>query len=304
MDAQLNEHVELAQEALALVLGTAAKASRSGVAFVAFQAINRLREAASAESLDAWLDPELEWLIGKGVRAGYRSVREELQADAEAWRSVFAGQESGCKRPGRREPYAREKNKARPPADVEIADHEDIKRYLRDLQWDGKQRIDVLFPLGFRAFMVPPGAAIAEHWMVAAVARVLGQHKFRRVGLRLIAPQGAGKSRALMALFGDNWFEVSAYPVLGEGVPFRRLSSWCVEIQDMPDGVAHASLGPETSAPVCVATTCAHTVRRGQDDWVSLACADPDIEWLNANRDQLWAEAVELYRVPSRYLDR
>ena len=129
-----------------------------------------------------------------------------------------------------------------------------IRNYLKDLRWDGDERVGKLFLYYFNADVpklsdhptederqaLDRHVAYLEHvatcFMVSAVARIMEPGcKVDHVPV-LIGPQGIGKSTALRALCRDpNWFSDDISPNLIERDTKESLrGKWIIELAEIP----------------------------------------------------------------------
>ena len=196
-----------------------------------------------------------------------------------------------------------------------------VRDYLKSLRWDGVPRIDLVVSriLGcessddiFRIMM--------RRWFVSAVARPLLPGCKADCALILVGPQGIGKSTFFSALAGE-YHADSIIDVSSKDMSMLLASSWIYEwseldvmrtAKDHSTYKAVLSSRSDTYRPpygrnsVCIPR---HTVIVGTTNDVE-CLSDPtgsrrmwlipltsmiDIPLLTTWRDQLWAEAVELY---------
>jgi predicted P-loop ATPase len=202
-----------------------------------------------------------------------------------------------------------------------------IREYLSGLQWDGVPRVEMMLVNLFGAADTAYSRRAAQCFMVSAVARVLWfDAKQPSVGaqvdfmLILEGEQGKRKSSALRVLFGSQWFvETSESP---SGKDFYQViqGAWGVEIGEM-DSFSKADVtsvktaitrrvdkfrAPYERVPrsyrrecVFVGTTNEHQYLRDPTGGRRFLPARTDgevrIDDINAQRDQLWAEAMKLF---------
>lgn len=194
-----------------------------------------------------------------------------------------------------------------------------VRDYLRALTWDGRARVERLFADYFGAMQSAYVAGASRCFMVGAVARIL------RPGCKLDTlpvlegAQGTGKSRALRALAGE-WFSDST---INDKSPdcFQALRGvWIYELAELASvkGRESERIKAYVSSAVdryrtsyarhtadvprqCVfaGTTNAHAYlsdSTGARRFHPIACgAEIDLEAIERDRDQLWAEAVALF---------
>jgi len=196
-----------------------------------------------------------------------------------------------------------------------------VRDYLDTLVWDGKSRIEHLWTRACHTPDTPYYRMTSHHFLVAAVARVYEPGtKFDFMPV-LIGPQGIRKSTLVMTIGSSAWTTESEghfddkkkfveaslgfwFIEHGEMTHFRRASDE-EGIKAMLSGTADTvrlsyRRNPETIRRdfVIVGTT---------NDWAFLRTTHRriwpipcegriDLEWAAANRDQLFAEAVQEYR--------
>ena len=90
---------------------------------------------------------------------------------------------------------------------------EPIKDWLNSLQWDQHPRINHLFHKVFKAQRIDGGDELiremSRKWMISLVARIIFPGCKMDTFLVLCGEKGLGKSTALRALIGDDWFSDS-----------------------------------------------------------------------------------------------
>lgn len=203
-----------------------------------------------------------------------------------------------------------------------------IRDYLDALQWDGVPRVEGMLVDLFGAADTSYSRRAAQCFMVSAVARVLwSDPKQPAVGaqvdfmLVLEGEQGKRKSSALRAIFGSQWFvETSESP---SGKDFYQViqGAWGVEIGEM-DSFSKADVtsvktaitrrvdkfrAPYERVPrayprqcVFAGTTNEHQYLRDPTGGRRFLPVRTDgevmIDKITELRDQLWAEAVSMFR--------
>lgn len=203
-----------------------------------------------------------------------------------------------------------------------------IREFLSGLEWDGVPRVESMLVDLFGAADSSYSRRAAQCFMVSAVARVLWEDpKAPSLGaqvdfmLVLEGEQGKRKSSALRAIFGSEWFvETSESP---SGNDFYQViqGAWGVEIGEM-DSFSKADVtsvktaitrrvdkfrAPYERVPrayrrecVFAGTTNEHQYLRdptgGRRFLPVRTDGEVKIELITAQRDQLWAEAVQLFR--------
>lgn len=207
-----------------------------------------------------------------------------------------------------------------------------VTKYLDGLVWDGVSRVDSLLKQGFNAYD-PEGdktllGLMSVKFMVSMVARAYdpgcdmhtmlvlsgGEHgTFKSTGLRaLVSPTCAGKH--------SSWFS-DTHVELGTRAAAEQLQGkWMYEIAELhsfnPKDIEkikaalssasdnyrfayghHAEAIPRGSAFVGTTNTDYFLDDpTGSRRFMCVKVRAVNKEWIEANRDQLWAEAVSLYR--------
>ncbi|WP_313758532.1 virulence-associated E family protein [Tissierella sp.] len=107
-----------------------------------------------------------------------------------------------------------------------------VRDYLNSLEWDGKERIETLLTdyLGAKDYFYTR-AVIRTH-LVAAVARVFDPGCKYDTMLTLIGPQGKGKSTFVKNL-GKDWFSDSLDTVKGKEAYELLQGAWLIEMGEL-----------------------------------------------------------------------
>jgi len=205
-----------------------------------------------------------------------------------------------------------------------------IRDYLNGLKWDGTPRVERMLVDVFGAEGTAYNLGASVCFMVSAVSRILWvdpkqPYMGSKVDFMLVVEgaQGKRKSTALQTLFGGNWYiETHESPsskdfyVVIQGV-------WCVEIAEM-DSFSKADVTSVKAAITRRKDTfrapyertsrnyrreCVLSGTTNENEYLRDATggrrflpvrvqdsATINIERLGAERDQLWAEAVQLFR--------
>ena len=109
-----------------------------------------------------------------------------------------------------------------------------IKDYFATLNWDGQERIDTLLIDYFGAEDTPYTRAVIRKTLVAAVARIYKPGvKFDSI-LVLNGPQGMGKS-TFFSILGKQWFSdsLSISDMRDKTAAEKLLGNWILEISEM-----------------------------------------------------------------------
>lgn len=109
-----------------------------------------------------------------------------------------------------------------------------IRDYLTALQWDGQQRIDMLLIDFFGAEDNQYTRAVIRKWMVAAVARIMQPGtKFDNLPILVDPKQGSYKSTFVKVMAKDKWYSESFSTVEGTAAYEQLVGSWLVEVPEM-----------------------------------------------------------------------
>ena len=203
---------------------------------------------------------------------------------------------------------------------------DDVRDYLEGLTWDGVPRIDTLLIRHLKADDTPYTRAVTRKTLVAAVARTFEPGcKFDSV-LTLIGAQGIAKSM-LVDVLGGPWYNDSIQSFTGKDAQELLRGSWIVEIPEVDrfstkydsaiikqfltrrDDIFRESYGHRSASHprrcVFVATTNQPEFlvdATGNRRWWIVVChatsddRGEDVKYLRRDRDQVWAEAVALWR--------
>ncbi|MEO5811564.1 MAG: VapE domain-containing protein [Rhodanobacter sp.] len=202
-----------------------------------------------------------------------------------------------------------------------------VRVYLSGLQWDGVPRIDRMFPTLFSSPDDEYTRQAARCFMVSAVARILWvdpkvRHNGAQVDFMLVleGDQGKGKTSAVRALIGPEWYAETLESPGNKDFYQGLRGRWGVEIGEM-DSFSKADVTKvkqaitsrfDTYRPsygrvsrsfrrecVFVGTTNEHEYLRdasGGRRFLPVKVDTVRIAEITAQRDQLWAEAVTLFR--------
>ncbi len=197
-----------------------------------------------------------------------------------------------------------------------------VREYLKSLTWDGEQRVQIwlaeyLGAHGDTRYL----AAVGKRFLISAVARILrpgcqADHVLVEEGA-----QGIGKTSAVRALaVRPDWFAGSLPDIHSKDAPLQLLGRWIIEIAELKavrntQVEATKSFITETADTfrppyarrtaqfprqcVFIATTNETEYlrdRSGNRRYWPVRCGRIDVDALIRDRDQLWAEAVRLFR--------
>jgi putative DNA primase/helicase len=192
-----------------------------------------------------------------------------------------------------------------------------VREYLRGLAWDGTRR-DLCAYLG-----VDPSdyaRAVCTSLVRSAVARVMRPGCKVDTLVILEGPQGRGKSTAVRTLFGHDWFYEAAGNAKDKDFAQDMRGKWAAEIPEVDvmfrgkdDSALKALISKQVDRyrpshgrdsqdfprqVVFVGTTNKTSYlhdETGNRRYLPLECGQIDLQALERDRDQIWAQAVADY---------
>lgn len=196
-----------------------------------------------------------------------------------------------------------------------------VIEYLQDCKWDGVKRLNTLMAVYFGAKNSPYSRAVGRMLMIAAVARVIDPGCKVDTLPVLEGKQGLGKSTAIRVL-SDPWF-TDEIADLGSKDAAMQAGAWCIEIAEL-DAMSKAEVAkvkaflsrssdrfrpPYGRHVVERPRSCVFFGSTNNRDYLKDATggrrffpvavrvdAPIDVNGLVADRDKLWAEALEAYQ--------
>jgi predicted P-loop ATPase len=203
-----------------------------------------------------------------------------------------------------------------------------VRQYLDRVAttWDGESRIETLMAKVFGTEPTEYVRAVFRCFMIGSVARAYEPGCKMDTMLVLHGPQGARKSTAVRELYGSAFFTDDMPPIGGKDAQITVGSAWCIELAELaaltgkgkqleqikafitrreddfrpPYGRRNIKIPRQA---VLVGTTNADTWMKDETGarrfWPIRCGANIDVETLIKYRNELWAEAVALYRLPS-----
>jgi len=191
-----------------------------------------------------------------------------------------------------------------------------VVQWLDGLQWDGKNRLFRWLITAFGADNSEYVKAVGSKTLIAAVRRVRQPGCKFDTMLILEGDQGIKKSTALQALFSPSWFSDATVPDLGSKDATMCLhGAWCLEFAEIAQLMrsevetikGFLSRAVDRYRPpyskntvekprqgILIGTTNEQGFLRdasGNRRFWPVECVMADVTWIEANREQLWAEA-------------
>lgn len=194
-----------------------------------------------------------------------------------------------------------------------------VREYLEALGWDGTPRLREWLTDALGVDNDAYSQAVGVKWMVGAVARVMRPPVKCDNVLILEGPQGLGKSQAL-AILGGEWFSDTHFE-LGDKDGYQQMQGvWLCELSEL-DSFNKAESARAKAFFSSIndryrvsygrrardhPRQCVFAGSTNQDSYLKdvtgnrrywpVQCRELDEAYLRETRDQLWAEAVRLYR--------
>ncbi|MBL9050151.1 MAG: hypothetical protein JNK19_08580 [Tabrizicola sp.] len=195
-----------------------------------------------------------------------------------------------------------------------------VRHYLEALTWDGKARISTWLQAYCQAPQSDLVGRFGRAWLIAAVARALRPGCKTDNALVLEGPQGAGKSSALKALAGEEWFFDGLRDLHNKDASAGLRGKWIIELPElsaMRRSVAEVvkaflSRTEERYRPaygkfeVVEPRRCVFAGTTNRSDYLAddtggrrfwpVQVGKVDLAGLKRDRNQIWAEAVAAYQ--------
>lgn len=212
-----------------------------------------------------------------------------------------------------------------------------VKHYLESLIWDGVPRLfggltadgDTVEPFAVRYLGCNPGnspypADVCARWLISAVARIYQPGCKADCTIVLEGPQGKRKSTAVRTLGGE-FFTDDLDDFGSKDAAMQVQGAWIIEFPEL-DATRRADtekvkafLSRSTDrfrlpygrrvqefprqSVLAGTTNSEHYLKdtTGNRRFWPIKCGEIDIPALSADRDQIWAEAVALYRAGEKW---
>lgn len=204
-----------------------------------------------------------------------------------------------------------------------------VRHFLEGLAWDGFPRVQNWLSQYCGAERSDLTAKVGTAWLVSAVARALNPGCKADCALVLEGKQGAGKSSILRALAGDEWFHDGLSDMHGKDASAALRGKWIIELPELSamrrsdtEAVkAFLSRTEERYRPAYGRTEvieprrCVFAGTTNRNDYLTddtggrrfwpVTVGAVKLDEVTQDREQIWAEAVDLYRNGARWwLDR
>jgi predicted P-loop ATPase len=198
-----------------------------------------------------------------------------------------------------------------------------VRDYFSSLEWDCEQRV-LQWPVKYLGVKTTKEnlayvEAVGSRWLISAVARIMSPGAKADCCLILEGPQGLKKSSALRVLAGSEWFTDSIPSLEHKDSAIQLIGKLIVEFSELdrlsrsevtlvksyvsravdrfrpPFGIRAEDFGRQCIFAGTVNRAAYLADETGARRFWPLACGAIDIDALEADRDQIWAEAVALY---------
>ncbi|MBJ95231.1 MAG: hypothetical protein CMP23_12265, partial [Rickettsiales bacterium] len=195
-----------------------------------------------------------------------------------------------------------------------------LRDYLCSLAWDGVPRAETWLMEAMQADDTALNREYSKKWLIQAVARALDPGCQADTVLVLTGKQGIGKSTLLGLLASSDWFNDTDLDMRSKDRFMQAHSAWIHEVPELSsfrrarqDAVKAFITSRQDRFRVPYATSvevfprrCVFVATTNEEEflvdatgsrrfWV-MRVRSLDRRWVIENRDQLWAEAVHLYR--------
>lgn len=194
-----------------------------------------------------------------------------------------------------------------------------VREYLKGLKWDGDKRVDGWLNTYIGTPNTPYEVAVGTKWLISAIARVMQPGCKADHTLIFEGKQGKLKSTALQVM-GDPWFIDHLPDLSSKDAASGLCGVWIVELGELASLRKTSSIEsikefltrqkdrfrpPYGRRTIEVARQCVFSASTNSETWHAdetggrrfwpVRCGKIEIEDLRRDRDQLWAEAMDMY---------
>jgi predicted P-loop ATPase len=209
---------------------------------------------------------------------------------------------------------------------AEANEHNSARDWFESITWDGVNRVDTWLTRYIGSGSGPYVSAVGRWWLISAVARVYKPGCKADHMLILYGDQGVGKSSAAGLLAGPEWFSDSPVPIGSKDAYLALQGKLIVEMAEL-DSVNRAEasavkgfISAQTDCfrppygrrnvdvpRQCVFIGSTNHIEMLRDEtgdrrfWPVTCGNEIDRAGIQRDREQIWAEAVALYKAGERW---
>jgi predicted P-loop ATPase len=208
----------------------------------------------------------------------------------------------------------------------------ELRKWLQDLIWDGHERLALMLADGWGAEETPYTMAVGRCWLIGMVARIFSPGEKMDTLPVFEGRQGILKSSSLQALVPDKKYFLSSNidPIRNQKDFLSSLQGkWLIEFAEVNRYLSRESHADDMKALISIevdtyrvpygATTmdyprqCVFAGTLNSREWNAdqtggrrfwpVECGEINLDYITANREQLFAEAVHRYRKGESWWD-
>ena len=207
------------------------------------------------------------------------------------------------------------------------ASYNPVRDYLNNLVWDGKKRIETLFPDICGSISTDYTKALGKNFLIGSVARIMEPGCTMQITPVLEGAQGTGKSTFVSVLYGRKYSTISRAEIGTKDFISGILGCWGVELSELSsirksdlEHIKAVLAAPEDKVRLayreddeifprqCVFIGTTNESEYLQDAtggrrFFPIKVSKIDLVSLRQKRDQFWAEAVYFYKNNPRWWD-
>ena len=198
--------------------------------------------------------------------------------------------------------------------------------WLDSLEWDGRERVNTWMEESFNCEESDYYRDVARRFLISACARAYSPGCKVDTVLMLVGPQGLGKSTLCRTLAGPGWFDDTDLNLNNKDCFMTLAKAWIYEVAELTSfkkSYAEKVKGFISSQVDLYRKPFHRTVQEYPRHTVIMATSndnkpltDPtgsrrywpveikehvQLAWLQRNREQIWAEAVEAYKAGEKW---